>query len=148
MDENAFSVTVLFESGDECTRQFSLPDAWNGVHMKRRRRWRGVVMWSVWICFSLVCTAQLSASTAINRVHSSKVGGAGSKMSMSTLSGSGTLVLRVRMTAPLYKIVDGVIRADRVRVLRVVRVIAARSGYALPTGVWDRIASELITNDR
>jgi hypothetical protein len=133
------ALRVVFESGDEHTAPLDVGEARYGVRVRRRRRWRAVVMWTVGIAHSVVCTAMLAASTSVDRV----VRTSWLQASLCTLPHGG-LTLRARLHVPLRTIIDAVPCRNPHRARRIVGLIAARCGHAqLPAQLWERIAAEL-----
>ena len=132
------ALRVVFESGDEHTVRFGASEAAYGVRMRRRRKWRAVVMWTVSVAHSVVCTARLAASSSLDRVVRT------SWLEASLCTSTHGLTMRARLHVPLRTIIDAVPCRNPQRARRIVGVIAARCGHArLPVQLWERIAAEL-----
>jgi hypothetical protein len=132
------ALRVLFESGDEHTVRFGAGEAAYGIRMRRQRKWRAVVMWTVGVAHSLLCTARLAASSSLDRVVRT------SWLEASLCTSTHGLTMRARLHVPLRTIIDAVPCRNPQRARRIVGVIAARCGHAwLPVQLWERIAEEL-----
>ncbi len=139
----AAELRVAFESGHEETVALDLAGARAGATVRRRRRWRAVACWRLTLACSWVCVAEVvRACAVVNR----PVGLAGLGAARATLSvDAAAVTLAVHLGQASARVPRELLRtAARERAARAVRLLARRSGVALPFGAWARIEAHVL----